>query len=274
MATSTPDTEGSRQVKKPKRVRRDPSRSAHEPRWTMVAVSLLGVLALSVYLPSRILNLGVDHVTTTAEHRTIDLPDGSLVELGAASGLDVQYSDSARLVTLRSGEGFFTVNAGDMRPFTVKAGGVSVIVTGTAFNVRLADEAVAVAVERGSVEVGMPPVETGPGTMEPVLRHVHAGEQLVARADGTIEQGPVSPDEAGVWRSHRLNVDGATVGEAIAHLRRYHGGLIVVTDGNLLRQRVKGFHDLRDPVESLRAVVGPFGAQVRPISVLIIVSGP
>lgn len=240
----------------------------------MVAVSLLAVLALSFCAPSLVKNFGVDHVTTTAEHRNVDLPDGSLVELGAASGLDVQFSDSTRLVKLRSGEAFFNVKSGDTRPFTVKAGGVSVVVTGTAFNVRLAEEAVTVAVEKGSVEVRMPPAETAQGTMEPVLRQVRAGEQLVARADGTIEQGPASPDEAGAWRRHRMYADGATVGEAIAHLRRYHGGWIVVTDGNLLRQRFSGFYDLRDPVESLRAVVGPFGAQVRPISALIIVSAP
>jgi transmembrane sensor len=240
----------------------------------MVAVSLLTVLALSFYLTSRVMGFGVDHVTTTGEHRTVDLPDGTVVELGAASALDVQFSDSARLVKLRLGEAFFNVKSGDTRPFTVKAGGVSVVVTGTAFNVRLADEAVAVAVEQGSVEVRMPPAETAQGTMEPVLRQLGAGEQLVARTDGTIELGPVSPDQAGAWRRHRLHADGATVGEAISHLRRYHGGWIVVTDGNLLRQRFTGFYDLRDPVESLRALVGPFGARVRPISVLIIVSAP
>jgi transmembrane sensor len=240
----------------------------------MVAVSLLLALALSIYLPSVVLRLGVDHVTTTAEHRTVDLPDGSVVELGAASALDVQFSDSTRLVKLRSGEAFFNVKLGAAPPFTVKAGGVSIVVTGTAFNVRLADEAVSVAVETGSVETTMPPAETPQGTMEPVVRRLAAGEQLVARADGTIEQGPVSPAEAGAWRRHRAYADGATVGDTIAHLRRYHGGLIVVTDANLLRQRFSGFYDLRDPVGSLRTVVGPFGAQVRPVSALIIVSGP
>jgi transmembrane sensor len=240
----------------------------------MVAVSLLAVVALSVYLPSRVMGFGVDHVTTTAEHRTVDLPDGSLVDLGAASALDVQFSETARLVKLRSGEAFFNVKSDDTRPFTVKAGGVSVVVTGTAFNIRLAEGAVTVAVEQGSVEVRMPPPETQQGPMEPVLRQLRAGEQLVARSDGTIEQGPVPADEAGAWRRHRLHADGATVGEAISHLRRYHGGWIVVTDGDLLRQRLSGFYDLRDPVESLRAVVGPFGGQVRPTSVLIIVSAP
>lgn len=264
MTTNTPDI---RQASAQNRI-------ARGPRWMMVAVALLVALALSVYLPPRILSLGVDHVTTTAEHRTVDLPDGSVVELGAASTLDVQFSDSTRLVKLRSGEAFFTVKSGDARPFTVKAGGVSIVATGTAFNVRLADEAVSVAVEAGSVEATMPPAETAQGKMEPVVRRLQAGEQLVARADGTIEQGPVAPAEAGAWRRHRPYADGATVGDAIAQLRRYHGSPIVVTDAALLRQRFSGFYDLRDPVGSLRTVVGPFGAQVRPLSVVIVVSAP
>ena len=267
MATTTQERDNARRAKAPKH-------PVPRPRWTMVAVSLLLALALSVYLPSQLLSLGVDHVTTTGEHRTLDLPDGTRVELGAASALDVEFNQSTRLVKLRSGEAFFTVKSGDARPLTVKAGGVSVVATGTAFNVRLADEAVAVAVEEGSIEARMPPVEMASGAMEPVLRHVRAGEQLVARADGTIEQGPVSTAEAGAWRRHRLYADGTTVGETIAHLRRYHRGWIVVTDENLLRQRFSGFYDLRDPVGSLHAVVGPLGAQVRPISALIIVSAP
>lgn len=243
MTTNTPDIRQARARK----------RMARGPRWMMVAISLLGVLALAIYLPPRILSLGLDHVTTTAEHRTVDLPDGSVVELGAASALDVKFSDSARLVKLRSGEAFFTVKSGDARPFTVKAGGVSIVVTGTAFNVRLADEAVSIAVETGSVEAKMPPVETARGTMEPVLRQLAAGEQLVARADGTIEQGPVNPAEAGAWRRHRLHVDGATVGETIAHLRRYgrvaaHGGRAVRRSG---ASDLGGDHRLAALIDSL-----------------------
>ena len=274
MTTGTPDRDLIRQAKARKRLSHDPSQPARRWRWMLVGVSLLAVLALSFYAPALVKNMGVDHVTTTAEHRNVDLPDGSLVELGAASALDVKFSETSRLVKLRSGEAFFNVKSGDPSPFTVKAGGVSVVVTGTAFNVRLADEAVTVAVESGSVEVKMPPLEAEQAVMEPVLRRLQAGEQLVARADGTIEQGPVAPDEAGAWRRHRLNANGSTVGEAIDQLRRYHGGWIVVTDGNLLRQRFAGFYDLRDPVASLRAVVGPFGAQVHPLSGFIVVSAP
>lgn len=242
-------------------------------RRMMVATALVAVLILSFYAPSLVANFGADHVTTTAEHRNVDLPDGSFVELGAASALDVQFGETTRLVKLLSGEAFFNVKPGDPRPFTVRAGGVSVVVTGTAFNVRFGDEAVAVAVEHGSVEVKMPSQETGQGTKVPVVRQLQAGEQLVARADGTIEQGPIPATEAGSWRRRKLFVDGATVGEVIAQLRRYNGGWIIVTDGNLLRQRVTGLYDLSDPAEAVRVLVGPFGTQVRSMPLLIVVSG-
>lgn len=245
---------------------------ARPSRWMMAAVSLLAVLALSFYTPSLVMNLGADHATAAAEHRSIGLQDGSTVELGAATAIDVEFNGTTRAVRLLKGEAFFSVKPGDARAFTVRAGEVSVVVTGTAFNVRLDEGVVAVLVEHGSVEVSMPGQRAGAKT--PVLRRLKAGDQLVSRPDGSIDQSIVPVAEAGSWRRHRLFVDGATVGEVINDLRRYDRGWIVVTDEALLRRRVTGLYDLRDPTEALRVLVGPFGAQVRPVPpVLTLVSG-
>jgi transmembrane sensor len=250
-----------------------PPRPGRGPRWLMVAGALIVVLALSFWLPSLVKNIGVEHVTTTAEHRNVDLPDGSFVDLGAASALDVKFSETVRLVKLLSGEAFFNVKSGDPRPFTVRAGAVSLIATGGVFNVRLGGEAIVVTVEQGSVDVRLPSHETAEGAMAPVLRKVQAGDQLVAREDGTIEQRPVPAGEVASWRRHKLSVDGATVAEVVAQLRRYKGGWIIVTNSDLLRRRVTGDYDLRDPIGSMRTLFQPFGAQVRPFPVLIVVSG-
>ncbi len=243
-------------------------------RWMMVAVSLLAVLALSFSAPSLIMNLGADHSTGTAEHRSVDLQDGSTVELGAASAIGVEFSGTIRAVRLLRGEAFFSVKPGDARAFIVHAGEVSVVVTGTAFNVRIDEGAVIVLVEHGSVEVTMEGIAWGTGAKTPVLRTLKAGDQLVSRPDGAIEQSIVPVAEAGSWRRHRLFVDGATVGEVINDLRRYDRGWIVVTDEALLRRRVTGLYDLREPTEALRVLVGPFRAQVRPVPPLLtVVSG-
>lgn len=236
----------------------------------MLAIaSIVAVLALSLYVPSLGVGLRADHATSAAEHRRIDLQDGTVVELGAATALDVQFDERRRSTDLLTGEAFFSVSPGDPRPFVVLAHGVSILVTGTAFNVRVDDGAVAVAVEHGSVEVA------AAGTTTPRPIHMRAGDQLVVkRQDGSFEQSTLPASEVASWRRYKLFIDGATVGDVVNELRRYDSGWIVVTDGNLLRQQVTGLYDLRDPAEALRVLVGPFGAKVSCVSPLLtIVSG-
>jgi transmembrane sensor len=46
---------------------------------------------------------------TTAEQRTVTLPESSTVVLGAASALSVELDGATRRVVLHHGEGFFSV---------------------------------------------------------------------------------------------------------------------------------------------------------------------
>lgn len=82
------------------------------------------------------------HQTAAAEQRTVQLPDGSQVELNSATRLRVASrfentlhgESNARRVRLE-GEAFFSV-ADDSRPFVVETNDALVRVTGTQFNVR------------------------------------------------------------------------------------------------------------------------------------------
>lgn len=236
----------------------------------MIAVaSIVAVLVLSLYVPSFGVGTRADHATSTAEHRRIGLQDGTVVELGASTSLDVRFDERRRSVDLLTGEAFFSVAPGDARPFVVLARGVSILATGTAFDVRVDDGSVAVAVEHGSVEVA------AAGAAEPRPVSMRAGDRLVVRRQGgALEQGTIPASEVASWRRYKLFIDGATVGDVVDELRRYDSGWIVVTDGNLLRQQVTGLYDLRDPAEALRVLVGPFGAKVWSVSPLLtIVSG-
>lgn len=235
-------------------------------RWIAVAVSIIVVAALSSYVGSVGPGVRADHATSAAEHRNVSLQDGSVIELGGATALDVRFDDKRRSIELLAGEAFFRVTHGDTRPFVVLARGVSVLVTGTAFNVRVDEDAVAVAVERGSVEV-----DADSATAARPIR-MRAGDQMVARRrDGLVERSIVASSDVGSWRRYRMFVDGATVGDVVNELRRYHGGWIVVVDGDLLKQQVTGLYDLRDPGHALRVLVGPFGASVRSVSPLLTV---
>ena len=96
--------------------------------------------------------LFADYRTAIGEHRIIVLQDGSQIDLGAASALDVSFSAGERRVRLLTGEAFFTVTKDAARPFVVAAENGEVKVLGTAFDVKIAD-GVAVAVAHNAVQV-------------------------------------------------------------------------------------------------------------------------
>lgn len=90
------------------------------------------------------------------EPRRIILPDGSIVALQGDSSVRVSYSATERRVTLDGGEAHFTVAKAPRRPFIVEVKGVAVRAVGTAFNVRVASDAVAVLVTEGQVRLERP----------------------------------------------------------------------------------------------------------------------
>ena len=75
--------------------------------------------------------------TKQGEQRKINLPDGSVVTLNAASKISysLYLKGKIREVTLVDGEAFFDVKHDEKRPFQVKAGKTLTHVLGTAFNI-------------------------------------------------------------------------------------------------------------------------------------------
>lgn len=91
--------------------------------------------------------------TAAGQRREVTLAEGSRVVLDADSALDVRLSPERRTLTLARGEAFFAVAKDPSRPFTVRAGNTLVRAVGTAFNVRVTDNRVIVAVIEGKIEV-------------------------------------------------------------------------------------------------------------------------
>jgi transmembrane sensor len=154
------------------------------------------------------------------------LADGSLVELRDGSRIDVEFTDAERRVQLQGGEAHFTVEKNPARPFIVEAGGVTVRAVGTAFNVRLEAEAVAVLVTHGKVEVAPPAAAPLPLSM---------GEQTVVLLTNEPAAGlPTAPqvvqlsrDQMQVelaWQTPRLQFFETPLGDAVAEFNRHAGG--------------------------------------------------
>lgn len=233
-------------------------------RWRWAApVSAIGLAAclLIAAVPSLLVRLEADHLTTTAQSRLITLEDGTTVYLAADSAIKTDFSASRRQVRLLAGEAFFDVIRNPGRPFVVDASGVKVEVTGTAFDVRLSSSATQVELARGAVGVSFDALQgASPAVLAP-------GQMLVVdRKSGTMVRSDIAPEDIGAWREGRLFVNDATISAVVEQIQRYHAAWIAVPDVTLAQQTVTGLYDLRDPDRALRALVQPHGGKVREVS--------
>lgn len=237
-----------------------------------------GIILAVVLLPSLMLQIQADYGSAVGEMRTVELTDGTQVQLDSGSAIAVDYTLDRRAVTLLAGQAFFSVQPDRQRPFSVKADSLDVTVTGTAFEVRLAPHDISLAVAEGSVRVAYPQQGRQDSVNDEAPKDTAdliAGQGLrVQSSEGAVERFPVQVQSVAPWRRGRLLIERATIGDLIAELRRYRSGTIVITDDRLAAQQVTGVFDLTDPVRALETVVEPHAGRVREITPwLVVVSG-
>lgn len=229
--------------------------------WSFSAAVCLAAACLALVLagPSLLLQYRADFTTTTAELRKVTLDDGSMVELSAASAIDIDFTDGRREVTLLAGEAFFDVAHEADRPFVVNAGTAKVTVLGTAFDVQVKPEEIKVELARGVVSLGVDGAST--------IFELSAGDTVTIENDGgTVARSRLAPEDMAAWRSGRLFVNDVTIASVVAELQRYHPAWISIPSGDLASRRVTGLYDLSDPDRALEALVQPYGGKVHHLS--------
>ena len=182
--------------------------------------------------------------TVTAQHQTVTLPDGSTLELGASSAVDVHYSDMERRVELLDGIAFFEVTKDVNRPFMVHAGGGVVTAIGTAFSVQRRDNDITVIVSEGLVEVTKPVTSAKPvdDYRQPSVVQLPAGQRVAfSTGEGLELPQPTDVAAATAWRGGRLVFQDETLGVAIADVNRYSRVPIVIDDPALNELRLTGY---------------------------------
>ncbi|WP_179943993.1 FecR family protein [Pusillimonas noertemannii] len=182
------------------------------------------------------------YASRLGERKTIDLPDGSTLALNTATSVVVQLGDSERRVLLEQGEAFFSVAADPSRPFVVDAGLATVKVTGTRFNVRRDTDALAVAVESGSVEV------SGGRWWKPDVHRLGPGQGArVAHDAGRVRVASVDVAAASAWRQGKAVFDAAPLEAIVAELNRYRAQPIVLRNASLAQLRIAGVFSVDEP---------------------------
>lgn len=115
--------------------------------WVYAAAALLlALVSLGVFFSEK------QYVTGVGEQLDISLPDGSRVQLNAASRLEHRrfFTDSDKTLTLVEGEGYFEVEHGGQ--FRVKTPHGIVTVLGTRFNIRSRNELFELSCYEGRVK--------------------------------------------------------------------------------------------------------------------------
>ena len=173
------------------------------------------------------------------------LEDGSTIKLKEGAEVTTHFTASERRVRMKKGEAFFIVAKDASRPFVVEVHGVDVSAIGTAFNVRLDEDAVEVLVAEGIVEVasssvdGVSPELNETPRLEAHERAIislssHSGVPQVAVLSKAEIQRVLS------WQHGAMTFAAKPLAEIIDELNRLNDTQLTIVDPDLASERFTG----------------------------------
>ncbi|MBA6116716.1 FecR family protein [Pseudomonas putida] len=223
-----------------------PARQVVKPRsWRPLAsAAAIALLALPLagwvgweqgWLPNH-----YQHFTATDQTQTVELSDGSTVELNLNTELTYLNYKDQRQVTLKRGEAFFKVQHDSLHPFIVRAGHGQTRVTGTQFNVWKYQDQVKVTLVEGSVLVSSDDRSGGYRLGPGMQATYHTGD---------FEPQLAQSDDYGnslAWRSGKLVLDNLSLDQALPVINRYLDAPLLLADASTGRIRISGIYNTRE----------------------------
>jgi transmembrane sensor len=183
-----------------------------------------------------------NYATATGEQRSIELPDGSLIQLNTQSRVKVDFSDDTREVRLIQGEALFKVAHDTARPFRVHIDGTIVRAVGTQFNIDRRDAGTMVSVLEGRVAI------SGASRAAALPREFAAGEAALVTSTGKIARAPIDTAQTTAWRQRRLIFRETPLASIATEFNRYNRTPELIVQGAAARaRRYGGIFDADDP---------------------------
>lgn len=193
--------------------------------------------------------------TAKGERASIELSDGSHIELNTDTTLSVQYTDSGRKVTLHHGEALFTVIHNAEKPFTVTANKGVIQDIGTRFNVYQQPAKVSVTVLEGEVSVSS---NTATHNLKP-------NQQLDYDNNGQISPiTQVDVNTTTAWQNKQLIFKAQPLSVVIEQLARYHDVQLQIADAKLQGLKVSGIFPSDDLQLALNTIASALPIKIKP----------
>jgi len=202
--------------------------------------------------------------TSVGQRSTIDLPDGSTIELNTDSLVQTNFTEQGRNLVLIRGEALFNVAKDPDRPFIVEADGKRITAIGTSFSVRLVDNEVRVTLIEGVVNVDRVD-EAGAILASEDQQRLVAGQQLVALNALPFKITSINPVVATSWRQGRLVFDNEPLDSVVDEVNRYLTNKIVIgDDAGLADLRVSGIFRVGSVSSFAAALETSFPVEAQP----------
>ncbi|RBO80023.1 FecR family protein [Marinomonas aquiplantarum] len=191
-------------------------------------------------LPSMVAVWNADFHTSTGELKRVALADGSDVWLNTYTGLNDEFDDNVRAISLISGEAFFDLNeTQDERPFLVSCPHAVIKLTSqkARFCLRhLSDQQAVLAVYHGQLSF------SSLHSKQSML--INAGKEVHLHKNASMKPQPVMAMYES-WTRGQLIVDDMSLKDFINEIGRYQHGHINL-DSSLESWRVVGTYPTQD----------------------------
>lgn len=211
----------------------------------LALVAVLGVIANFVLASNTI-------ETHLSEWRKVQLADGTQVNVGANTLVEVDYSQGMRRIQLKRGEAMFSVIKDPSRPFIVYAGGAVVRAVGTRFGVDRREDSVQITVAEGTVAVVRG--DQAAALEKAVDMRIAIPLTQDQRVEIKVNAPSVTPQietvnstSALAWANGKLVFQNATLGEAVQEFNRRNQIQIEVDDPTVAAWHVCCVFDAADP---------------------------
>ena len=224
---------------------------ARSRRRVLSALAVGGVLfglagALNWMSAQPVLELALQ--TGRGEMRSVALPDGTRMDLGARTVAQVAYFADRRQIRLGAGEIRLEVAPDAARPLTVASDWGRVRVLGTVFAVRAHDGRMSVAVAEGRVAVWSGAAADDADAARPPDAVLTAGQRIETDAQHAGERSAVRAEDVGAWRQGWLVFDDTPLADAVARWNDHLAiPFVLDADPALRRLRITGSYPLREP---------------------------
>ena len=199
--------------------------------------------------------LTADIRTGTGERRSVQLPDGTRVQLNTDSAVDLDFNAQQRMITLLRGEILVTCGAASSAPLLVQTRhGLFEGIDGR-FAVHQANDCTRLSVVSGNVAIHSPHQANGLSTQ------VHAGESYLVRQTGALLAPPLDMD-IGAWADGLIVTRDMRLADFVAEVGRYRHGYLGCS-ADIAELRLSGVFRLEDTDKLLAILPQTLPVQLR-----------